>query len=87
MAVPEESLSVFPEDLGSHFLSEAVEQGDLSVHETFETERALLADAELDDTSALDSEISLWTRILDRAAASGELEDDDAPSGVVKRRS
>jgi len=66
ISTPEETLSVYPEDLGSHFLSEAVEQGELHVREALDVERALLEAAELEESAVSDEEVALWTRILER---------------------
>jgi hypothetical protein len=73
LATPDDTLSLYPEDLGSHFLSEAVEQGDLSVRDTLEAQRALLEDAEISDGPVSASEVTLWTRILERASEDGAL--------------
>jgi hypothetical protein len=61
----ESGLSIAPEDLGNHFLSEAVEQGDLSARDAAELELAMLNDPESEDRPSL--ELSVWTRMVDLA--------------------
>ena len=70
VAVREESgLSIDPEDLGSHFLTEAVEQGDLGARDDAALELAMLGDPESDDRPSV--ELSVWSRMVDLAADGG----------------
>ena len=85
LATPEDTLSLYPEDLGSHFLTEAVEQGDLSVRDTRDSERALLEDAEIDDGPVSASEVTLWTRILERASEDEALLDQLQEASLLER--
>jgi hypothetical protein len=66
------SLSLAPEDLGCHFLAEAMEQSVLGLRDNTELERALLEDAELEGPHS-SAEIALWARIVDRATHDGAL--------------
>jgi hypothetical protein len=65
----ESGLSIDPEDLGSHFLSEAVEQGDLRPRDAADLDLSLLGDPESDDRPS--TEISVWTRMVDLATEGG----------------
>jgi hypothetical protein len=65
----EAGLSIAPEDLGNHFLSEAVEQGDLSARDAAELELAMLGDPESEERPSV--ELSVWTRLIDLAADGG----------------
>jgi hypothetical protein len=65
----EAGLSIAPEDLGNHFLSEAVEQGDLSARDAAELELAMLGDPESEERPSV--ELSVWTRLVDLAADGG----------------
>lgn len=65
----EPGLSIDPEDLGNHFLSEAVEQGEPIERDDFELKLAMLGDPESDDRPS--SEISVWTRMVDLATEGG----------------
>jgi len=69
VAHDEAGLSIDPEDLGSHFLSEAVEQGDFSTRDAADLELSLLGDPESDDRPS--TEISVWTRMVDLATDGG----------------
>lgn len=69
----EDSLSLDPEDLGSHFLSEAIEQGDPSERDVAELELALLEQDELEETPDGSDEISVWTDLIDRASEDTDL--------------
>lgn len=64
-ATDEGGLSVAPDELGSHFLSEAVQQGDLAAREAAELEFAWNADPEAAERPS--TEISAWTQMVDLA--------------------
>ncbi len=65
----EPGLSVDPEDLGNHFLTEAVEQGDLMARDAADLELAMLGDPESEDRPSV--ELSVWSRMVDLAADGG----------------
>jgi hypothetical protein len=65
----ESGLSIDPEDLGAHFLSEAVEQGDVGPRDAADLDLSLLGDPESDDRPS--TEISVWTRMVDLATEGG----------------
>jgi hypothetical protein len=69
IAHDEPGLSIDPEDLGSRFLSEAVEQGDFTTRDAADLELSLLGDPESDDRPS--TEISVWTRMVDLATEGG----------------
>jgi hypothetical protein len=69
VAHDESGLSIDPEDFGSHFLSEAVEQGDFSTRDGAALDLALLGDPESEDRPS--TEISVWTRMVDLATEGG----------------
>ncbi len=72
VASDENDLSIRPEDLGSHFLSEAVQQGELAGHDVAELELALLDEQEDSDTApSTVAELEVWSRMLDLAAEGG----------------
>lgn len=73
VAQDESGLSIDPEDLGSHFLSEAVEQGDFSARDAADLELSLLGDPESDDRPS--TEISVWTHMVDLASERGGASD------------
>lgn len=65
----EPGLSIDPEDLGNHFLSEAVEQGEPIERDDIDLRLAMLGDPESDDRPS--TEISVWTRMVDLANEGG----------------
>jgi hypothetical protein len=69
VARDESGLSIDPEDLGTHFLSEAVEQGDLSARDAADLDLSMLGDPETDERPS--TEISVWTRMVDLATEGG----------------
>jgi hypothetical protein len=69
VAHDESGLSIDPEDFGSHFLTEAVEQGDFSPRDAADLDLSLLGDPESDDRPS--TEISVWTRMVDLATEGG----------------
>jgi hypothetical protein len=70
MATREESgLSIDPEDLGSHFLTEAVEQGGLIARDDADLDLATLGDPESEDRPSV--ELSVWSRMVDLANDGG----------------
>lgn len=69
----EDGLSIDADDLGSHFLSEAVEQGDLSTRQFADLELSLLTGAETDAAMPgpnLDAGDSLWDQTVGLAVQS-----------------
>jgi len=68
----EPGLSIDPEDLGNHFLTEAVEQGDLSPRDDAELELAMLGDPESDDRPSV--ELSVWSRMIELSNDGGNSE-------------
>jgi hypothetical protein len=73
VARDESGLSIDPEDLGTHFLTEAVEQGDFSLRDAADLDLSLLGDPESDDRPS--TEISVWTRMVDLATEGGGASD------------
>jgi hypothetical protein len=71
LARDEEGESLAPEDLGSHFLSEAVVQGDSGARDLATLELAMLEDAEPDEAPSSDAEIAAWSRLVQLAAEGG----------------
>lgn len=69
VARDESGLSVDPEDLGNHFLTEAVEQGELGGRDDADLELAMLVDPENDERPSV--EISVWSRMVDLATEGG----------------
>jgi hypothetical protein len=69
VARDDSGLSIDPEDLGTHFLSEAVEQGDLSARDAADLDLSMLGDPETDERPS--TEISVWTRMVDLATEGG----------------
>lgn len=61
----ESGLSIDPEELGNHFLTEAVEQGDLNVRDDVALDLAMLGDPESDDRPSV--EFSVWSRMVELA--------------------
>jgi hypothetical protein len=69
----EDGLSIDADDLGSHFLSEAVEQGDHSPRSAADLELSLLTGAETDAAQSgpnFDSDNSLWEQTVGLAVQS-----------------
>jgi hypothetical protein len=63
------ALSIAPEDLGSHFLAEALEQGDLGAGEYADLEQALIdAENDPDDAPRSEAEFAAWANMVERAA-------------------
>jgi len=69
VAHDESGLSIDPDELGNHFLSEAVEQGDLRARDAADLDLSMLGDPESDDRPS--TEISVWTRMVDLATDGG----------------
>jgi hypothetical protein len=63
----EAGLSIDPEDLGNHFLSEAVEQGDLGVHDAAELEFTLHAG----ESDIADIDLGMWETMTELAVQNG----------------
>jgi hypothetical protein len=69
----EDGLSIDADELGSHFLSEAVEQGDLSTRSAADLELSLLTGAETDAAQPgpnFDGDNSLWEQTVGLAMQS-----------------
>jgi hypothetical protein len=67
VANEESGLSVAPEDLGAHFLHEAVEDGDFTARDAAEFEFSLREDSAERDEANSGAEISVWTRMVEQA--------------------
>jgi hypothetical protein len=71
VASEESGLSVAPEDLGAHFLHEAVEEGDFTARDAAELELSLREDSAEEDEANNGADISVWTRMVEQAAHDG----------------